>query len=99
MSRDLLGGLPPSTKRLFFGYPEADLLAVEYRPFLVSRLLEEGDSEDLSWLASQVSEEEMAAALALRGGGGFSLRSRAFWSLLLGKSVQTDAFREEIWPK
>jgi hypothetical protein len=79
--------------RLFPGYAAADLEAPDARPFLLSRLLEDGDSADLRRLfaavpeiseVSEISEAGAAAWLATHGGRQLSIRSRAFWELVLG---------------
>lgn len=92
--------LPAATLRLFDGYPPADLVRPEHRAFLIERLLEEGDREDLRWLAAQVGEAELADFFRRAGGRRLSARSRAFWSLVLG--VPAPAVEatpgSEIWP-
>jgi hypothetical protein len=52
-------------------------------PFLLSRLLEDGAGADLCQLFAEVPEPEAAAWLATRGGRQLSVRSRAFWELVL----------------
>lgn len=92
--------LPAATRRLFGGYDEADLRRPEHRAFLLERLLEEGDRDDLRWLSSQVPEDELRAFVRRDGGRRLSARSRAFWRLLL---LPDEAFGDpspgsEIWP-
>jgi len=76
--------------RLFPGYEAADLEAPDARPFVLSRLLEDGDGADLRRLfaavpeMSEISEAGTAAWLAAHGGRQLSVRSRAFWELVLG---------------
>lgn len=67
--------------RLFDGYDDADL---ERHPgFVLGRLLEEGDSQDLRRLAGRTPETEWMRWLVRSGGQGLSDRSRVFWSLVL----------------
>ncbi len=88
--------IPGAALRLFPGYAAADLEAPDARPFLLSRLLEDGDGADLRQLfaavpemsempeTSEISEAGAAAWLAAHGGRQLSVRSRAFWELVLG---------------
>jgi hypothetical protein len=92
--------LPAATLRLFDGYAPAELLRREHRAFLIERLLEEGDREDLRWLAAQAGEAELAEFFRRAGGRRLSARSRAFWSLVLGVAAPAAAGEggSEIWP-
>ena len=69
--------IPQETRRLFPGYTDADLAAG--LPFLIARLLEDGDEADLRWLTRNVPETDLAAWLEQRGGRQLSIRSRACW--------------------
>lgn len=85
--------------RLFDGYDDADL---ERHPgFVLGRLLEEGDSEDLCRLAGRVPEAEWKSWLEQEGGRGLSDRSRVFWSLVLGCEVAeasgASGLRRTVW--
>ena len=71
------------TLRLFPGYKLEALEAPGARPFLFSRLLEDGDGADLRQLFATVPEGEAAAWLASHGGRQLSVRSRAFWQVVL----------------
>ena len=86
--------IPTETRRLFPGYDSTPGL-----PFLIARLLEDGDSADLRWLSRSVPEFELAAWLQSRGGRQLSTRSRAFWELVLGVEAgpETPA-RKDLWP-
>jgi hypothetical protein len=92
--------LPEPTRRLFPGYAEdteADL--ARSAPFVIARLLEDGDSADLAWLCRTVPEPELAAWLERRGGRQLSLRSRAFWEVVLGRPAGGEApARSALWP-
>lgn len=91
--------LPTATLRLFDGYSPADLRQPEHRAFLIERLLEEGDREDLRWLAAQVGEAELRDFFRRMAGRRLSARSRAFWSLVLGEEAAgAEAAGNEIWP-
>jgi hypothetical protein len=72
------------TLRLFPGYEAEALEAPGARPFLLSRLLEDGDGADLRQLFETVPEGEAAAWLGSHGGRQLSVRSRAFWAVVLG---------------
>lgn len=95
--------LPSSTLRLFDGYPPEELTRPENRAFLLERLLEEGDREDLRWLARQVDEAELRDFFRRAAARRLSARSRAFWRLVLGGTTTEEApfeglSRSEIWP-
>ncbi len=75
---------PPAARRLFPDQPPADLDLTSAAPFVVERLLEDGDGADLAWLFAALSEARVSAWLAERGDRRLSRRSRAFWSLVLG---------------
>jgi hypothetical protein len=90
--------LPAATLRLFDGYAPAELARPEHRAFLIERLLEEGDREDLRWLAALAGEAELADFLRRAGGRRLSARSRAFWSLVLGQPAPAAAEESDIWP-
>lgn len=88
--------VPPSLGRLFAHYrglPTDN----EDRPFLVGRLLEEGEQGDLRWLTRQVDEDGLAAWLSAAGSRQLSRRSRAFWSTVLGVEASTDP-GDDLWP-
>jgi hypothetical protein len=85
--------IPQETRRLFPGCTGASL------PFLIARLLEDGDSADLAWLCRNVPEPELADWLERRGGRQLSVRSRAFWEVVLGRPAGGEVpVRREIWP-
>lgn len=89
--------LPDATRRLFPGYADADLAAG--LPFLIARLLEDGDQADLRWLTRHVPEPELAAWLESRGGRQLSVRSRAFWEAVLDRPAGAEApARKDLWP-
>jgi hypothetical protein len=88
--------LPEETRRLFPGYAEADLGA---SPLLIARLLEDGDSHDLAWLCRTLPEAELALWLEARGGRQLSVRSRAFWEVVLDRRAGPEASsRSALWP-
>lgn len=89
--------IPQETRRLFPGYADADLSAG--LPFLIVRLLEDGDEADLRWLTRQVPESDLAAWLERRGGRQLSIRSRAFWEAVLDQPAGDEApARKDLWP-
>jgi hypothetical protein len=79
-----LNPLPPGARRLFSGYAEDDLTWERGGALLIARLFEEGDASDLAWLTSAVSEADLADWLVRQGGRQLSVRSRAFWEVVLG---------------
>ena len=76
--------LPPGARRLFSGYTEEDLTPDRGGSLLIARLLEDCDAAVLAWLTSTFSEADLAAWLARHGGRQLSVRSRAFWEVVLG---------------
>ena len=92
---------PFSTGRLFPELAREDLARFALGAFVIGRLLEEGDTQDLRWLTRVVGEQELRRWLAERGPRQLSRRSRAFWSLLLSRSPTrtSTADRESpLWP-
>ena len=92
-------GIPPGTQRLFPDY-DLDNLAPS---FVIASLLEDGDSADLAWLVQSIPETTLAEWLERRGARGLSLRSRAFWEVVLGRRAggatpEVEAVRKAIWP-
>ncbi|HEX5719393.1 MAG TPA: hypothetical protein VF179_24745 [Thermoanaerobaculia bacterium] len=89
--------IPLETRRLFPGYADVDLATG--LPFLIARLLEDGDEADLRWLTRNLPETELAAWLGQRGGRQLSLRSRAFWEAVLGRPAGGEVpTRKDLWP-
>ena len=85
--------------RLFPGYEAEALDAPGARPFLLSRLLEDGDTADLRRLFAEVPEPAAAAWLAARGGRQLSVRSRAFWERVLETQASPAAPGiSALWP-
>jgi len=76
--------LPAAALRLFPDHAASDLALADAAPFVVGRLLEDGDRADLAWLFGAVSEADAGDWLARRGGRQLSRRSRAFWQLVIG---------------
>ena len=86
--------IPPEIRRLFPGYDSDPGL-----PFLIARLLEDGDEADLCWLTRNVPETDLAAWLEQRGGRQLSVRSRAFWEAVLDRRAGAEApARKDLWP-
>ena len=86
--------IPLETRRLLPGCESNPGL-----PFLIARLLEDGDAADLRWLTRNVPETELASWLVSRGGRQLSVRSRAFWELVLDRRAGPEApVRKELWP-
>jgi hypothetical protein len=89
--------VPLSTGRLFPGLTPAVLGRSENEAFVIGRLLEEGDTQDLRWLVRTVGEEALERWLASRGERQLSRRSRAFWSLVLTGETMRGA-DDPLWP-
>lgn len=85
-------------ERLFHHYgevPDARL----YAPFLLARVLEDGDSSDCAELLARLGEKTVRRWLAKRGGRQLSRRSRLYWSRVLGAEASpVHPLAEEIWP-
>lgn len=74
-------------------------------PWIMARLLEDGDRDDLAWLSARLGEETLAAWLELQGSRRLSLRSLAFWAVLLDRPrcrpelrLPELVRRRELWP-
>jgi len=90
--------LPSAALRLFPHHAAADLALPAAAPFVVGRLLEDGDRADLAWLFGALPEEAVAGWLASRGARQLSRRSRAFWELVVGPAGAPDPAAAELWP-
>lgn len=96
--------LPAGARRLFPHHEGDDLDPRRAAPFLISRLLEDGDAADLAWLGQTLGEAELAAWLERQGGRQLSVRSRAFWELVLGRPAGggvggiDPTTRSALWP-
>jgi hypothetical protein len=91
---------PAATRRLFFGYEE--LLGRTPTPdetaFLIERLLEEGNGQDLRWLFGAFGEASVAGWFE-RHGRCLSRRSRQYWSHVLRRPCGEPATEaRELWP-
>jgi hypothetical protein len=86
--------VPAATLRLFDGYAPEDLPLNQ--DFVIERLLESGDRDDLRALTSAVDEQRLGDWLERRGARRLSSRSRRFWQLVLG--VELAPFPESnVW--
>lgn len=91
--------LPAKTQRLFAHYGEIERLLEQYPEFVIGRILEEGDSEDLRWLFGCVGPSEIRAWLETRGARQLSHRSCCFWSLVVGRSNPgPPKLTGQVWP-
>lgn len=75
-------GAPIGLERLFPHCSSTDLGRVEHLPFLIGRVLEEGDRHDLHWLVRHCGEEAIAEWARSNGERQLSRRSRAFWAVV-----------------
>lgn len=73
---------PTATRRLFA--PGTDLDSERHPGWLIERLLEDGDSDDLRWLFKAVPHAEIVDWLSRYGARRLSRRSQALWCMLLG---------------
>lgn len=92
--------IPEETRRLFPGLLSGDIESdLGASPLLIARLLEDGDSHDLAWLCRTLPEAELALWLEARGGRQLSVRSRAFWEIVLGREAGPEASsKSALWP-
>jgi hypothetical protein len=73
-------------------------------PYVMARLLEDGDREDLAWLCRQLPASALAAWVERHGARRLSRRSLAFWAVtldrpdLLPERQPALARRRELWP-
>jgi hypothetical protein len=98
-SAEPLPPLPSAVRARFAGYEEQALRAPEHRGFLVSRLLEEGERDELRWLLAATGRDALAAWFAAHAGAALSRRSRLFWAAMLGiESPSPRPLAGELWP-
>jgi hypothetical protein len=94
-----LSGIPASVRARFPGVDEATLGAPEHRDYVVVRLLEDGDGDELAWLVRAAGRAALADVVARRGGRQLSRRSRVFWQRVLGVSASAGhPLAHELWP-
>jgi hypothetical protein len=73
-------------------------------PYVLARLLEDGDREDLAWLCRQLSAGALAAWVERHGARRLSRRSQAFWAVTLDRPDLLPERRPELerrralWP-
>jgi hypothetical protein len=96
--------LPAAALRLFPAAPP-HLDAAAPDPYVLGRLLEDGDGADLAWLCGELSESALAAWVERHGARRLSRRSLAFWTLMVGgpEARRTNlpallARRRDLWP-
>ena len=89
--------LPEAALRLFDGYDPAALAEPESRDFVIERLLEAGDRQDLGWVVETYGEAELARVF--KAACGLSRRSHRFWRMVLEGRLDTEPpLHDEIWP-
>ena len=94
------GAPPPTTRRLFAHYEPSALTERAALHFVVLRLAEEGDRDDLRWLVGRCGGERIADVLSRRGRRHLSRRSRAFWEVVFGLDVRgAGSSDSEPWPR
>jgi hypothetical protein len=106
-ARRLLGAEGATSLRAALGSratPGSPDAAPALDPWIVARLLEDGDHADLAWLCGLLGEPAMAAWLERHGARRLSRRSLAFWAVLLDRPALRPerlpalARRMELWP-
>ena len=104
--------LPEAARRLFGDPAEPGaaarvapvLDAAAPDPYVMARLLEDGDREDLSWLCRQLPASALAAWVERHGARRLSRRSLSFWAVtldrpdLLPQRQPALERRRELWP-
>ena len=73
--------MPATTRRLFSAVDALESASPD--GFVIGRLLEEGDRQDLHWLCDETSEAVLCDWFGRNATRQLSRRSRAFWSLVL----------------
>ncbi len=100
VARDL--ELPAPARRLLGC--DADEAPTVLDPWIMARLLEDGDRADLAWLCERLREGTLAAWLEEHGARRLSRRSLALWAVLLDRPglrperLPALARRRELWP-
>jgi hypothetical protein len=98
VSGERLPPLPAAVRARFWGYEEGELRDPAHRGFVIARLLEEGEGDELRWLTAAVERDGLAAWLA-RHGAALSHRSRAFWCTVLGVPPPPPRpLAADLWP-
>jgi len=88
-----------NARRLFAHYDDVAQLPRSAAPFVIAKLLEEGDSRDLRWLIGMCPENELGDWLDRHGARQLSRRSRSFWKVILDRAVSTTpSSGDELWP-
>lgn len=91
--------LPSKTMRLFAHYEVAERGLGPSSSLVIARVLEEGDHEDLQWLASIFGESRLSAWFAAHSDRLLTRRSRSFWRVVLGAPNSGDpVLGESLWP-
>jgi hypothetical protein len=104
--------LPEAARRLFGDPAEPGaaarvapvLDAAAPDPYVMARLLEDGDREDLAWLCRQLPASALAAWVERHGARRLSRRSLSFWAVTLDRPdflpERQPALerRRELWP-
>ncbi len=73
-------------------------------PYVLARLLEDGDRADLGWLCARLSADALAGWVERHGARRLSRRSLAFWAVtldrpdLLPQRRPELARRRDLWP-
>lgn len=91
--------LPSKTLRLFPHYENSANLTEQSPGLVISKVLEEGDQQDLRWLAGRFTEEDLATWLIEHASRLLTRRSRSFWRLVLDlQDAEKAPPGEPLWP-
>ena len=85
--------------RLPAHYDRQAVAVEEHAPWLIARLLEDGDSRDLRWLLTHIDREQVRRWVIERGARQLSGRSLAFWRLVLDVEAVGEPRGEALWPR
>jgi hypothetical protein len=91
--------LPPGVARRLTPGVAIDLDDPAGRSAVIGLLLEDGDRNELAWLASTFERGELHRWFVRHGGRRLSRRSRAFWSATFDlPAPKAPWIAREIWP-
>ena len=70
--------IPERIKRLFWDADKDDVDMKKHRPYVIRRIMDYGNIEDVKWMLETYSSEEIIAVL--KKSRGLSRKSAHFWS-------------------
>lgn len=81
-------GIPEGTRKLFWDVKKEEVDPERYPSYIISRIMDYGDVEDVKWMLKTFSREQIIEVVKKRR--GLSRKSAIFWS------VYFEIPREEI---